>query len=190
VSWAPDYATVAELKSYLHVADTDDDVFLALWITTASRNVDDWCGRQFGQVVGVESREYTATLDRQLGCYVAEIDDVQTVASMVVVDEDANEITDYTLGPVNALKKGKPYERIYSTCGGQLLISATWGWSAVPSAVKLGLFLQASRLAARRDSPYGIAGSPTDGNEVRLLAQLDPDFKTSLKPFRRSWWAA
>lgn len=190
MTWAPDYATPAELKSYLRITDTADDAFVALWVTTVSRNVDDFTGRQFGQVVGVESREYTGTWDRHLASYVYEIDDVQTVGSMVVVDENANEVTDYTFGPVNALKKGRPYERIFTTTGGKLLIQAAWGWTAVPSAVKLGIHLQGARLAARRDSPFGIAGSPSAGSEIRLLATLDPDFKTSLKPFVRSWWAA
>ena len=54
--------------------------------------------------------------------------------------------------------------------------------------VPTSLYIQASRLAARRGSPWGIAGSPTDGNEIRLLAQLDPDFKTTLKPFIRKWF--
>lgn len=190
MTWAPDYVTSAELKSYLRIDDTADDTFIALWITTASRNIDDFCGRQFGQTAGVESREYTGTWDRNLGSYVYEIDDVQTVASMVVVDADANEVTDYTFGPVNALKKGKPYERIFTATGGTLLIQATWGWTAVPAAVKIGLLLQAARLAARRDSPFGISGSPQAQGEIRLLAQLDPDFKTSLKPVTRKWWAA
>ena len=61
--------------------------------------------------------------------------------------------------------------------------------SAVERAVKAGLFLQGARLAARRDSPFGISGSPSEQGEIRLLAQLDPDFKTSLKPLRREWWA-
>jgi hypothetical protein len=190
VTWAPDYVTLQELKGYLRITHTDDDAFIAMWVTAASRNVDDFCGRQFGQVVGVESREYTGVWDRHIGSYVYEIDDVQTVASMVVVDENATEVTDYTFGPVNALKKGRPYERIFTATGGTLLIQATWGWTVVPAAVKTGLLLQGARLAARRDSPFGISGSPQQQGEIRLLAQLDPDFRTTLKPFVRGWWAA
>lgn len=190
MTWAPDYVSVAELKDYLRITGNADDAVVALWCTTASRNVDDFCGRQFGQVVGLETREYTAVWDRHLGCFVAEIDDVQAVDALVVMDENATEITDFTFGPVNAVKKGRPYERIFSRVGGRLLIQAPWGWSAVPPPVKLGLMLQGNRLKARRNSPFGVAGSPEEGNEIRLLAQLDPDFKTSLKPFVRRWWAA
>jgi hypothetical protein len=193
VTWAPDYATSAELKSYLKIDDTADDVFVALWITTASHNVNDFCGRQFG-LVASETRTYSNTKwDRHIGCYVTEIDDVMDVVDMTVIDANANEVTDYTLEPENALLKSKPYERILTTCAGPLTIDAPWGWdqaAAGPKVAKLGLFLQAARLEARRSSPFGIAGSPEQGNELRLLAQLDPDFRTSLKPFRREWWAA
>lgn len=190
MAWAPDYVTSAGLKSYLRIDDTADDVFIALWATTVSRNVDDFCGRQFGRVALVESREYATVYDRHQGCYVAEIDDLQSVASMIVLDQNATEITDYTLSPVNALQKGKPYERIAVTVAGPLTISALWGWTDVPSAVPTGAYLQAARLAARRDSPFGISGSPQEQGEIRLLAQLDPDFRTSLKPLKRDWWAA
>lgn len=190
MTWKPDYVTAEGLRGYLRIEDSADDVFLALWATTVSRNVDDFCGRQFGNTGTVEAREYATVYDRHQGCYVAEIDDVQSVASMIVLDENATELTDYALGPVNALKEGKPYERIAVQVGGPLTISAIWGWTAVPSAVPVGAYLQAARLAARRDSPFGISGSPQEQGEIRLLAQLDPDFRTSLKPLRRAWWAA
>lgn len=191
--WKPDYCTSAELKSYLKITDTADDVFVALWITTVSRNVDDFCGRQFGQVASVETRTYSNTVwDRHLGKYVTEIDDIQDVDDLVVVDANATEITDYTLEPENALAKGKPYERILTSVGGPLTLDGLWGWTAQPAAPKLGIFLQGARLEARRQSPFGIAGSPdaNAGTEIRLLAQLDPDFRTSLKPLIRNWWAA
>lgn len=190
MAWAPDYVTAEGLRSYLRIGDSADDVFLALWATTVSRNVDDFCGRQFGRVAVVEAREYATVYDRHLACWVAEIDDVQSVASMIVLDPDANELDDYALGPVNALKKGKPYERIEVQTAGPLTISALWGWTDVPAAVSTGAYLQAARLHHRRDSPFGISGSPQEQGEIRLLAQLDPDFRTSLKPLVRKWWAA
>lgn len=193
MTWAPDYCTSPELKSYLHIEDDADDVFIALWITTASANVNDFCGRQFGQVASVETRTYTPVWDRHLGCYVAEIDDLMDTDDLAVIDQNANVLTDYALAPENAVQKGRPYERILTSVGGPLTLDGLWGWdpaSAGPKVAKTGLLLQAARLAARRDSPFGIAGSPSDGSELRLLAQLDPDFRTSLKPFRREWWAA
>ena len=193
MTWAPDYATLQEVKNYLHITHNNDDVFIALWITASSRNVDDFCGRQFGVVAAPETRSYTAVYDRHQGYWVTQIDDVMDVDDLVVVDENAHEITDYFLEPDNAAQKGRPYERILTTVGGRLTMSAPWGWDQAadgPKVAKLGLLLQAARLAARRDSPFGISGSPQEQGEIRLLAQLDVDFKTSLKPFVRDWWAA
>jgi hypothetical protein len=205
VTWAPDYCTVAEVKSYLRIDDTDDDVLLGLWVTAASRAVDKHCGRQFGQVASTETREYRPDRSdhhhdhyRQwwpywthyLGAHVYQIDDLMDVDDLTVIDADANVITDYELGPVNAPQKGRPYERLITHHRGPLTLDGLWGWPAVPAAVKVATMLQAARLAARRDSPFGIAGSPSDGSELRLLATLDPDLKTSLSGFRRDWWAA
>lgn len=191
MTWEPDYVTVSDLKGYLRVTDTDDDAFLPLWITTASRAVDNYCHRQFGNTGSNQTRQYASTYDHNIGCWVAEIDDVMDTDDMSIVDVSGNEIIDYELGPLNAAQKGKPFERVFVHVQGTLTIDAVWGWTTVPVAVKSAAFLQAARLAARRDSPFGVAGSPTEGSEVRLLATLDPDLKTSLgAKYRREIWAA
>lgn len=189
--WAPDYVEGDVLKQYIGIGDNADDLFVALWITTVSRNIDDFTGRQFGQVAALEERFYTPHYNRFDRAYTVEIDDVQDITGLTVVDESGAAVTEYTLLPRNAPQKGRPYERIqFPTDPGEVTISALWGWTAVPSAVKVGLLLQAKRLAKRRDSPFGISGSPQEQGEIRLLAQLDPDFRTSLRPFTRDWWAA
>jgi hypothetical protein len=49
--------------------------------------------------------------------------------------------------------------------------------------------IQASRLFVRRQSPFGIAGSPEIGT-VRLGSRLDPDVEVLLRPFRKVSWMA
>lgn len=192
MTWAPDYLTADQLKNYLHIDDAADDVFVAWWVTTVSRNIDDETGRQFGNVASAESRTYSrSTWDRDLCRWVTPIDDLYDTTDLIVLDSNANEVTDYDLEPENALTKGRVYERIITRVRGPLTISSdSFGWPDVPAAVRTGMLLQGSRLASRRDSPFGIAGSPEQGSEMRLLAQLDPDFRTSLRPLRRKWWAA
>lgn len=192
MTWAPDYCTLAELKSYLKIDDTSDDVVLPVWITTASRAVDNYAGRQFGHTDVAETRTYNGVYDRHLGCWVVHIDDLYDDDDLTIVGRQAQVITDYELGPANADKRGVPFERILlSAPGPYALDSSSWGWATVPAAAKTATMLQAARLAARRDSPYGIAGSPNEGNQTVLLyATLDPDLRTSLTPVRRQWWAA
>lgn len=59
----------------------------------------------------------------------------------------------------------------------------------VPDSIKLACLLQASRFFIRREAPFGIAGSPEAGSELRLLAKVDPDVEVILGPYR-SWWGA
>lgn len=191
MAWQPDYVTLAEMKAYLRILDTDDDALLALWVTTASRAVDTFCHRQFGKVDAAEARTFTPVWDRHCGRYVAQVDDLSTAAGLTVADSTAVAVTDYELGPVNAPQKSQPYLRLLTKVGGTLTVTGVWGWPTVPAAVKTATLLQAARFSARRDSPYGIAGSPNEGSEMRLLASLDPDLKTALgSKYRREWWAA
>jgi hypothetical protein len=57
--------------------------------------------------------------------------------------------------------------------------------------VEQATLLQASRFHARRFSPYGVAGSPELGSELRLLAKLDADVELALSKAQLvRWWAA
>lgn len=189
--WEPDYVTLAEAKAYLRIEDTDDDTMLGIWVTTASRAVDTFCHRQFGKVDAPEARTFTPVWDGYLGTHTLEIDDLSTSAGLGIVDGNGLAVTGYVLGPANAPQRGKPYERMVLTGSGALVVTGVWGWASVPVAVKNATLLQTARFAARRDSPFGIAGSPAEGSEQRLLATLDPDVKVSLgSKYRREWWAA
>jgi hypothetical protein len=132
------------------------------------------------------------------------IDDLMTSTDLVVAfdgDEDqsfGSSITDYQLGPVNAAADGRPWTELQvrpastvqpTACENGLRITARWGWSGVPDPIRQACLLQASRLLARRNAPFGVAGSPDAGSEVRLLARLDPDVAVAVRPFRRTWGA-
>lgn len=67
-------------------------------------------------------------------------------------------------------------------------VTAMWGWQEVPPTIKLATLIQASRLFARRHSPFGIAGNPEVG-QLRLLERLDADVVISVRPFARIWGA-
>lgn len=200
VAWAPDYVTLAVGKAYLRVADSDDDTEVPVWITAASRAIDDHCNRQFGQVAAPEHRRYTAYWDSTryvagwTGAWVVDIDDL-TDATGLAVTINGSAVTDYTLEPVNAVLEGKAWTELVVSpassvqpCGADNEVDglALWGWGAFPVPVVNATKLQLSRFAARRESPYGVAGSPDQGNETRLLARVDADVAVSLRGYRRA----
>lgn len=197
MAWAPNYADSLDLASYLRVEDGVDEAAMDLAIAAASRAVDEACHRQFGTVTG--SRIYSARVDWD-GRRVVDVDDLQSVTS-VEVDWAADggfatTLSDgYALGPANAAIVGLPYTQLVvraalPTARDSVRVTGTWGWASVPEAIKAATYIQASRFLARRNSPFGVAGSPDTGSELRLLAKVDPDVAVMLKPFARNWWVA
>lgn len=204
MAWAPDYATTAELKAYVRISDSADDAQCALAVTAASRAIDQATNRQFGLAAAAEDRYYTARWDRRRCRWVIDIDDLQTSVGLTVsADLDdtgtyADLITEYAMRPVNATAEGMPWTSIVvhptsdvlpSALEAGVEVHAQFGWTAVPTTVKQACLLQASRFLMRRDSPFGVAGSPEAGSELRLLARVDPDVEVSLRRYRRVWGA-
>lgn len=194
--WAPDYITVANVKDYLRVdpAYTGDDVTYARWATAASRAVDRVCNRQFGSVAAV-ARVYRRppAYSPVFGLWLLDIDDVMSTAGMTI-NGIAYASSGATLLPDTAALDGKPWTSLgvatYPTppSPGVSIVNtvvAAWGWSAVPTQVPAAALLQCARWNFRRDAPAGVAGSPDQGSEVRLLAKLDPDVATSLAGLSR-----
>lgn len=188
--WAPDYLTLAEAKAYLRVSDVLDDAEISVWVTAASRAVDRYCNRQFGQLAVPAARTYrrAPVYDPTLGLWCYEIDDLQDVTGFLV-DGVAYASSGAVLLPDNAPAEGRPWTRLgvaaapalpYPGSPAASVLTGRWGWAATPAQVTAATRLQVSRWHFRRDAPSGVAGSPDSGSELRLLARLDPDVKTSL----------
>lgn len=199
MAWKPDYASAADLRTFMKIGDSLDDVQLALANTAAARAVDRACSRgsvkrQFGKVDASEQRFYDAYFSRRRGRWVVDIDDLYD-ADGIDVSTSAGAVSLVRLEPVNALKDGKVYTAlsIDPTSTGKptmldpqvAVTSAKWGWPAFPVTVVDATLLQGSRFASRRTSPYGIAGSPDQGSELRLLARVDPDVAVMLGDYVR-----
>lgn len=194
--WAPSYATPAELAAYLRLPEDDDqdEVQMELALESASRAVDRTCGRQFGAVAQPVARVYTPRFDAALQATVVDCDDLMVSDGLLIeIGDDFDQEVSGTLGPVNAPADGRPWTWIAGPFPlgkpNSVRVTALWGWGAVPDTVKQATLLQASRILARRDSPYGVAGSPDAGSEVRLLARVDPDVAVLLRHYTRRWWA-
>ncbi len=195
MAWAPDYITSDDLKDYRRIDDMIDDATIEIAVTSASRAVDDHCNRQFGVVDAPEERLYTAEYDYGLGRWVVEIDDLQTAAALAIEVADVGTVDSYLLEPLNAVLKGKAWTRLVVKTDssatptgetGEVAVTASWGWTTFPLSVVQATMLQASRFVSRQESPYGIAGSPEAGSEMRLLTRVDPDVGVALRGYRRA----
>lgn len=190
--------TAADLKRYVRIDDTDDDTEIGFAIAAASRAVDRATNRQFGVVDEVEARYYVPVWDRRAGVYRVEIDDLMTSTGLVVTLADGStlpaEVTagdgGYVLASRNAPQRGRPWtELLLPVATSDVTVTAWWGWSEVPAGIAQATLLQASRFFKRKDAPFGVAGSPDLGSELRLLAKVDPDVEVAVGPYRR-WWGA
>ncbi len=199
MAWKPDYITSVELKRELKITDATDDAWVALVISGASRAVDRHTRRQFGLLDAPALRQCgPATYRSELDRWVVPIPDLMTDTGLIV-ELAGDAVLDAELEPVDAAAEGKPWTRLllaegasvtWPTRGRRIAVTAQWGWSAVPATVKTATLLQAQRFYARRDSPYGVAGSPDLGSEIRLLAKVDADVAVMLTDYVRPAAAA
>jgi hypothetical protein len=202
--WAPDYIEAEDLADYVRTDVESDRVELALACTAASRAIDLATYRQFGSTAS-EARIFTPKWSTKRGMWVVECDDIFAAPSAIAVDTAGDgtfsttvDVSAAVLLPVNNGAEGKPYERVALRRGVSVFnplgyesvrFTAAWGWTAgIPETIFLAARLQASRFFARRNSPYGIAGSPDQGSEIRLQARADPDVALSVRYYKRAVW--
>lgn len=195
------YCTLSDLKTSLNIEDGMDDIALEMSITAASRMIDDYTGRFFykdGTTQAPVTRYYTAH-----DWWTTNTDDFISISEIATDDNfDQTYSTvwaadDFMVEPVNNPRRGWPYTRLLAigsyifpyNLPQSVRVKAVWGWSAVPAEIEMATRLQAARLFVRRQSPFGIAGTPELGT-VRLGSRLDPDVEVLLRPFRKVSWMA
>lgn len=196
------YVHLSVLKARSDISDTADDTELGEALDTASRLIDEWCGRRFYVDDDTSQVRYYTTSD----AYELVVDDVVTVTSVETSADPTVATwatawatpTDYLLWPYNAAQNSedqRPYTRIVATPGGRytfpthprgVKVTGKFGWPAVPDAVEQACALQAARLFSRQDAPFGVASVPSfDGAGMRLLSRLDADVELLLRPYQR-----
>lgn len=201
MAWKPDYCTVDQLKLFVKIEEEIDDTILAMAISSASRAVDRAANRQFGTTTTAVDRYYTAEWDRRTSRWLVSIDDVMDVTGLAVTYDGLDDLsfsttlTGFAKKPLNAAADGIPYTELVLATGaggsvaGGIKVHAIFGWTAVPSAIVDATLMQANRFLSRMDSPFGVAGSPEAGTEMRLLPKLDPDVALAVRSYYR-WWGA
>ena len=190
------YCTLNDVKNALRIplADTVDDALLELSIETASRQIDDHTERVFYQTANA-TRKYAPR-----DSYTCEIDDLVSLTS-IKSSTDGDGVFDrtwtsvyYQLEPLNSLSGGIPSpatliravdDYLFPVYGGEATVevTGTFGWSAVPTAIKFATILLSSRLFKRMDSPLGVAGISDLG--VIRVSRIDPDIDALIMPFKK-----
>jgi len=188
------YCTLQDIKDALRITDTVDDDLLELSVETASRQIDDHCERVFYSTAGA-TRTYAPR-----DSFVCEVDDLVSLTSLKTstaadgVFDQTWQSDDYQLEPLNSLAGGipTPFTQIRVTddywfplADGEATVQVvgTFGWSAVPTAIKFATILLASRLYKRMDSPLGVAGIGDLG--VMRVSRIDPDIDALIMPFKK-----
>lgn len=191
------YATLNEVKASLAITDTSDDALLEIAITATSRMIDDYTGRFFyanGTSGNPVTRYYTANDPWTLAVDdFTQITEIATDDSFNQTYETVWSTSDYMVEPINNPTRGWPYTRILATGAyvypyylpQAVRIKGVWGWSAIPAEINQAALIQSSRLFIRKQSPFGIAGTPELGT-VRLTSRLDPDVEALVRPFKRN----
>lgn len=190
------YASLNEVKAALHITDNVDDSLIEMATEAASRMIDGYTGRYFYSS-GTATRYYAAQDD-----FICEIDDVANSTITLQTANNADGVydttwgtDDYQLEPLNGVADGInwPYTRIraigdylWPISGGEALVklTATFGWSAIPIAIKQATIIQASRIFKRLDSPLGVAGFG-DMGALRVSRYLDPDVEQLVSPYKK-----
>lgn len=196
------YCTLAEVKAAARITDTVDDSLLEMCIEAASRQIDGYCSRNFF-VAGTTAtaRTFVATNSN-----FVPVDDFASTTGFALATSSGLDgvfdatwgTADYQLEPLNGISDGIswPYTRIRSTGNKSfpytdpingmadvagVRVTARWGWSAVPAAVRQAAILLTARLFKRFDSPLGVAGFG-DLGAIRV-SRVDPDVAASLDPY-------
>ena len=191
------YTTLNDVKVALNLEDSIDNAAIELAIATASRMIDDYCGRFFytdGTEGAPATRYYTPT-----DYYILPVDDFVSI-SEIATDDNFDRTygsvwtaDDSMFEPVNNPSRGWPMSRILAVGSyvfpwnlpQSVRVKGIFGWSAVPFEVKTAAKIQSSRLFLRNQTPFGIAGN-TDMGTVRLAAKLDADVEALLRPLRKN----
>lgn len=147
------YATLAEFKSWVTVrgsstsTDANDDAVIETIVEAVSREIDRLCGRHFYSVS--TTRYYKAEEMDILYC-----DDIASTSGLTIYTDNGGDgtyeniwaSTDYSVEPSNNVG-GWPFLWIERTINGSyyfpigiqrgVKITATFGWSAVPTDIKM-----------------------------------------------------
>ena len=190
--------SLSDVKSAMNIFDSTDDSRLELAVEAASRMIEADCNRRFYQDAGVSARIFSA-----LSGVLVLTDDISTTTGLIVKTDTGFDGTygqtwtaaDYQLEPLNGIVDGQswPYTQIravesltwpYSRTRAVVQVTARWGWSAVPTAVKQAAIIQSISVFKSVEAPFGALGL-ADTGILRIRSGLHPSAAMLVAPYRR-----
>lgn len=190
------YHTLAEIKARLGISDTTEDTLIGMASSSACRNIEKYCRRQFNDAGIVSARRF-----HPLDCRKVIVDDFHTTDGMILKTDEDDDGTfetvwsdsQFDLLPLNGVRDGIPgwpYWRIAAVdmvtfpAGRRptVELTARWGWSTVPAPVKEASLALAEEIFKMKDSPYGIAGF---GEFGFVRVRENPKIVSLLMSYRR-----
>lgn len=188
--------TLEDFKEWMRVPDSfdTDDVVMQRCLDSSVVVVNEHCGalRRF-DLAGAPAEWHLEPWGRSErdGWWCADIPDLMTTVGLTVVVGGVTVSTDaYRLTPRNAAGRGRPWLGIEVDATGceDIAVTGRWGWTVTPPNVQQARLQQAQRFYQRRDSPFGIAGSPDQGgSEMRFVSRfVDPDVTVQLRGYVRA----
>lgn len=198
------YASIDALRARLGTAGgawqaVEDDLH-ADALEQASRLVDGYCRRFFGQTDSGTARTFTPAFSDRL--VVPDLVSVSAIATDETGDgtvETTWATADYQLEPTGAASRSGeawPYTAIrVSTLSGSAAnhfpltrlstrVTGVWGWPAIPAPVKRATILEALRILQQDQAPSGVHSSAEVGAFL-VEPDLHPTTKRALMPYRR-----
>lgn len=190
------YITVAQLKSYMGISDsnTAQDTALASRIQGSSAGINRFCHRQFGRA---ESATIRSFVPDRLGIDTHDFwaTPVSVTPYMGLTAGTAWDVSTLVLEPLNGVVDqvpGWPYRRLcypYGWLGAGLVsyagistvqVSAKWGWAAIPEDVITANLMLASMDVAAKGAPFGVAGF----GDYAVRIRSNPMVEEKLLPYQ------
>lgn len=201
------YADKTDLKNMIGLSGTSQDNNIDNAINAACRQIDKIVGRVFYETETTQIKYFNP-----VSHFYLQVPDISKTTSLEIkldTNDDGSydttlvENTDFYLLPLNPKQIGKvsstlyyePYteirildqktdERFDPTIIKNVKITAFWGFSMVPDAIKQATLLQASRLWKRKDSPFSTYGN-IDTGEQELFQKFDPDARNLIMGYKK-----
>lgn len=199
------YASRAELKlRYDNMTSTDWDADIDRALIGVSRGIEKICHRQFNKTTSATAKVYgtnsvgTCVLSKD----VAIVNDFHTTTGLIVATDSSADgsyattwsASDYQLEPLNGEvdgEEGWPWWLIRAV-GSQtfpttsrrapLQVTAQWGWTAVPAAIKEACLVVSGETYKLREAPFGVANL---GEWGVARVKANPMAMAMISPYRR-----